>query len=97
MEARSERSAWIPEPVFAEIGITDTLPGADERQAESLPETDGADALTLKSLDNTASEPETTISALTPLFPSSETIKFNVLTFLLTSEMSVLLSKITSF
>lgn len=35
--------------------------------------------------------------SLTPLFSSSETMKFDVLTLLLTPEMSVLLSRMTSF
>ena len=87
----------MPAPVFAEIGISATLSDEAEMLVESLRKAVETASSELKSPEKSLSAPETANALLTPLFSSSETMKFKVLTLLLTPEMSVLLSKMTSF
>ena len=87
----------MPAPVFAEIGISATRSEVDGMPAHLLLKTDESAMRPLKSPENSLSGPGDTNVHVTSLFSSSETMKFNVLTLLLTPEMSVLLSRMTSF
>ena len=82
MEARSERRAWIPEPVFAEIG----------RIYMTFLELISLDLLSASE----KSWPLNSCTG-NPLSSSKETILLSIVTFLLISKMSVLFSKRISF